>query len=128
MPTCGDNISDAELEVMKVVWKHKAPTTYATIRVSLSESKGWDPSTIRTLVKRLVEKNVLIQTKRDVYYYTPAIEEDAFMKDRTEDFLRKVYNGDAKHLIATMLGHDFVTGEELRAIQEFWSLGREENE
>lgn len=123
-----EKISDAELEVLKVVWTKKAPSTYAEIRTALGGENGWDSSTIRTLIRRLVEKGVLLQDKKDVYYYTPKIAEAEFIKARTKEFLRKVYGGDAKHLISIMLGPDVLSPDELEEVKEFWKRGRDGNE
>lgn len=118
-------ISDSELEIMKVIWSKHAPVTYTEIRNVLGGEDGWDSSTIRTLTRRLVDKGALMQEKKDVYYYTPTVSEADFMTVRTKDFLNKVYGGNAKNLISTMLGHDFITQDELNEIQQFWKQGRE---
>lgn len=123
-----EKISDAELEVMKVVWAKNAPTTYTEVRAVLGGENRWDTSTIRTLIRRLVEKDVLLQEKKDVYYYTPTISEMEFIKGRTKEFLHKVYGGDAKHLISTMLSPDILTPDELEDVREFWKKGRSTNE
>lgn len=116
------------LEIMKVVWAKNAPTTYAEVRAALGGEDGWDSSTIRTLIRRLVEKGVLLQEKKDVYCYTPTISEMEFIKVRTKKFLHKVYGGDAKHLISTMLSPDVLTPDGLEDVREFWKRGRNINE
>lgn len=123
-----EKISDSELQVMKVIWSKKAPATYAEIRTVLGGEDGWDTSTIRTLIRRLVDKGVLQQEKKDVYYYTATISEAEFTAVRTKDFLHKIYGGNAKNLISTMLGHEFVTQDELDEVREFWEQGRKKNE
>jgi len=119
-----EKISDAELEVMKVIWAKNAPTTYAQVRAVLGGMGGWDTSTIRTLIRRLVEKGVLLQEKKDVYYYTANISETEFINARTKEFLHKVYGGNAKHLISTMLSPDVLSPDELEDVREFWKKGR----
>lgn len=123
-----EKISDAELEVIKVIWSKKSPTTYAELRAVLGGEDGWDTSTIRTLIRRLVEKGILLQEKKDVYYYTPMISETEFVKTRTKEFLHKVYGGDIKHLISTMLSPDVLTPEELKDVREFWEKGKKIDE
>ena len=123
-----EKISDAELEILKVVWTKKAPSTYSEIRTALGGENGWDSSTIRTLIRRLVEKGVLLQEKKEVYYYVPTIAEAEFIKVRTKEFLHKVYGGDAKHLISTMLSPDVLSPDELDDVKEFWKRGRDGNE
>ena len=48
-------ISEAEFEVMKIVWKH-APINTNEITEKLLQSTNWSPKTIQTLIKRLVTK------------------------------------------------------------------------
>ena len=50
-------ISEAEYEVMKIVWKH-APINTNEITEKLLQSTSWSPKTIQTLIKRLVTKGV----------------------------------------------------------------------
>ncbi|MEE1257257.1 MAG: BlaI/MecI/CopY family transcriptional regulator, partial [Lachnospiraceae bacterium] len=56
-------ISEAEYEVMKIVWKH-APINTNEITEKLLQSTSWSPKTIQTLIKRLVTKGVLTYEKQ----------------------------------------------------------------
>ena len=51
-------ISEAEFEVMKIIWKH-APISTNEITEKLTQTTKWSPKTIQTLIKRLVTKGVL---------------------------------------------------------------------
>jgi len=51
-------ISEAEFEVMKIVWKH-APIITNEITDCLVQTTDWSPKTIQTLIKRLVTKGAL---------------------------------------------------------------------
>ncbi|MEJ9132311.1 BlaI/MecI/CopY family transcriptional regulator, partial [Bacillus thuringiensis] len=46
-------ISEAELEVMKVLWS-KSPQTANEVIEELEKNMDWKPKTIRTLINRLV--------------------------------------------------------------------------
>ena len=72
MPREDNSISASELEVMRVLWAAGEPLSIAEIRESLADT-GWEASTIKTLVARLVKKGELVQSKRGVYYYSPAV-------------------------------------------------------
>ena len=64
-------ISEAEYEVMKIVWKH-APINTNEITEKLLQSTSWSPKTIQTLIKHLVTKGVLTYEKQSrVFVYTP---------------------------------------------------------
>ena len=123
-----EKISDAELEVLKNIWSYGTPTTSAQLRSVLGGEDGWDSSTIRTLLRRLVEKGVLTQEKKDVYYYSPTITEAEVMKEKTKTFLHKVYGGNAKGLIAAMLSPDFLTSDDMEEVKNFWKKGRSKHE
>ncbi|MBP2025806.1 CopY/TcrY family copper transport repressor [Peptoniphilus stercorisuis] len=56
------NISNAELDIMKVIWSYKNTTSRDVINI-LSETNSWKPTTIKTMLARLVDKNVLIVKK-----------------------------------------------------------------
>ena len=67
-------ISEAEFEVMKIVWKH-APISTNEITDKLLQTTSWSPKTIQTLIKRLVTKGVLTYEKQSrVFVYTPSRE------------------------------------------------------
>lgn len=64
-------ISEAEFEVMKIVWKY-APISTNEITEKLLQTTSWSPKTIQTLIKRLVTKGVLTYEKQSrVFVYTP---------------------------------------------------------
>ena len=52
------HITDAEWEVMRVVWANDRVTSKKVISV-LEEKMDWTQSTIKTILGRLVEKGVL---------------------------------------------------------------------
>ena len=67
-------ISEAEFEVMKVIWKH-APISTNEITEKLTQTTKWSPKTIQTLIKRLVTKGALSYEKQSrVFVYTPLID------------------------------------------------------
>ena len=55
-------ISEAEFEIMKVVWKY-APISTNEITEKLLQTTNWSPKTIQTLIKRLVTKGSLTKSK-----------------------------------------------------------------
>ena len=57
-------ISEAEFEVMKIVWKH-APISTNEITEKLLQTTSWSPKTIQTLIKRLVTKGALTYLEND---------------------------------------------------------------
>ena len=62
-------ISDAELEVLKIIWKKEKVNSLDIINEL--EEFNWNNNTVRTLIKRLLEKEAIevIGQKNKVYYY-----------------------------------------------------------
>ena len=111
-------ISAAELEVMRVLWSAGKPLNITDIRLGL-EGTGWEASTIKTLVARLVKKGELKQEKREVYYYLPTVSREEYGSVEVRRLAEKVYGGGLTKLVASFVeGGEFSESEldELRAI------------
>lgn len=118
-----DKISEAEAEIMRVVWASKSPVTYSHIRTVLTQQKGWESPTINTLVNRLVKKGILTQDKQEVYYYTAVISEKDYMQAKTENFIQKVYGGNVKGLMSALLTNTDMTQEDFEELRSQWKNG-----
>ncbi len=117
--TLADKISDSELEVMKVLWRAGDALPVTEIREELQRTKGWEATTVKTLVSRLVAKGVVQQEKRGVYYYSPLLSEQDYNGWATNDLIRRLYNGSARELVAALVHSEGLTRddiEELRAM------------
>lgn len=83
-------ITEAEWEVMAVVWDRK-PVAASTVFEMLEDRKQWTLATVRTLLRRLVNKSALEQKldgKR--YIYTPLISMAECARLESETFLDRV--------------------------------------
>lgn len=114
-----EKITDSELEVMRVLWEAGDALPITEIRRSLQQRKGWEATTIKTLVQRLCAKGVLEQEKRNVFYYLPLVSEQEYNDWATGDLIRKLYRGSAKELVAALVRSDGLSKsdvDELRAM------------
>lgn len=114
-----DKISDSELEVMKVLWRAPEALPITAIRETLQREKGWEATTVKTLVSRLVAKGAVAQEKRGVFYYSPLISKRAYKRWATDRLIHRLYDGSAQELVAALVRSDGLTAadlEELRAM------------
>lgn len=123
-----DKISEAEAEIMRVIWEYKLPVTYSHIRTVLTQQKEWESPTVNTLVNRLVKKGVLIQDKKEVYYYTAVISEKEYTQAKTKSFIQKVYGGNVKGLMSALLTYEDITQEDLAELRSQWKNGGKQHE
>ena len=114
-----DKISDAELEVMKLLWRADDALPIQVIRTTLQKTSNWEATTIKTMVNRLLQKGVIRQEKRDVFYYSPLVSEEEYNKWATKNLIGKLFDGSAVNFIASLVRTEELTRndiEELRAI------------
>ena len=72
-------ISDAEFEVMDIIWKY-APISTNEITDRLAKTKNWSPKTIYTMLSRLEKKGVIVHEKESrVFVYTPCVKKDDYL-------------------------------------------------
>jgi BlaI family penicillinase repressor len=107
------NISDAEWQVMKVLWD-KSPLTSTEIIDSLKSDTAWSPKTVHTLISRLVKKEALGVNKNLTFNrYFPLVTQEACRKTQTKTFIRKVYDGSLHLLIANFIKDEKLSQEEI---------------
>ena len=117
-----DKISDSELEVMKVLWQAGDALTVTEIRETLQKTRGWEATTVKTLVSRLVTKGVVRQEKRNVFYYTPLLSEQEYNNWATHDLIRRVYHGSARDLVAALVHSEALTQDDIAELRELFKL------
>ena len=94
------HISEAEFEVMKVVWR-LAPVSTNEITNALTSTTAWSPKTIQTLIKRLVNKRALSYEKQGrMFVYTPLIEEKEYASQQSRSVLKRFYDGDITAMLS----------------------------
>lgn len=116
-------ISEAEFEVMKVIWKN-APVSTNEITEELTKTTSWKPKTIQTMIKRLVTKGALSYEKQSrVYVYTPLVEENEYIEQKSRSFLNRYYNGDLSALFSSYIEADSLSESEIAALRELLDKG-----
>ena len=87
------SISDAEWDVMKVVWDH-GPLTSGEVVKHLADEKHWKPRTVKTLLSRLVQKGAVASAEREGrVLYSAKVARDALARRETRSFLSRVFDG-----------------------------------
>lgn len=78
-------ISDSEWEIMRVIWT-LGQTTAQEITQILADSMDWKPATIKTLLGRLVKKEVIwTEQEGKKFIYHPAVSEMETVRSATEN-------------------------------------------
>ena len=117
-----EKISDAELEVMKLLWQAGDALPVTEIRERLQRTKGWEATTVKTLVSRLVSKGAVRQEKRNVYYYSPLITEREYNAWATDSLIRRLYNGSARQLVAALVRSEGLTQSDVEELRQMFRV------
>lgn len=118
-------ITDAELEVMRVLWAAGEPLTLAQIKSALAGHNG---DTIKTLLRRLCQKGAVGQEKRDVYYFRPLVSQGVFGQYKTQRLIDKLYAGSARAMVAALVEHDQIRPEEVDELRAMFDALCEKGE
>lgn len=117
--------SDSELELMKVIWDNNGSALYAEITALLA-AKGivWTKNTVITLLSRLIEKKLLKSNKiGHRNRYTAMVSATEYQGMQTESFLDKIYEGNAKGLVTTLIQKELLSAEDYEELKQFWQGG-----
>ena len=96
-------ISEAEWEVMKILWR-RSPRTANDIVDELTRKTPWKRETIRTLINRLVGKKVLkFEKKGRQYHYRPRVSESECIRAETASFVRRFGAGSIEPILAAFV-------------------------
>ncbi|MCI8556791.1 MAG: BlaI/MecI/CopY family transcriptional regulator [Lachnospiraceae bacterium] len=116
-------ISEAEFEVMKVIWKY-APISTNEVTDRLTQTTKWSPKTIQTLIKRLVTKGALSYEKQSrVFVYTPLIEEKEYIGQKSHSFLKRYYNGNIAAMLSAYIEDDKLSESEIASLRSLLLKG-----
>ena len=117
-----DKISDSELEVMKVLWRAEDALPVNVIRETLQKDRGWEPTTVKTLIGRLVAKGAVRQEKRNVFYYSPLIGEEEYNAWATDNLIRKLYHGSARDLVAALIQSEGLSRDDIEELRNMFRV------
>ena len=109
-------ITDAELEVMEVLWQG-GDLTLAQVKEGVTARKGWSGDTVKTLLRRLLEKGAVGQEKRGVYHYRPLVSREELGDYKTRTLIEKLYDGRARDLVAALVEHDQLSGDDIAELK-----------
>ena len=122
MHELAERISDSELEVMKLLWKAEDALSSTEIREELQKTMGWGATTIKTLISRLLGKEVIAQEKRHVFYYRALISEKEYNSWATGRLINRLYRGSAKNLIAALVDSDGLSAEDIEELRAMFKV------
>lgn len=113
-----NKITDAEWEVMRVVWTNKQVTSRHIISV-LEDKMKWKQATIKTLIGRLVDKGFLVtEPMGNKFLYTAKVSEEESVRDVTENMLAHVCSRKVGSTIAELINQALLSHSDIEMLEE----------
>lgn len=122
-------LSDAELEIMKIVWGNQSEVTLFPYIMDALAARGrpCQKNTLIVLLSRLIGKGFLSARKigrRNEY--TTLVSEAEYQTAQTRSFLDKIYEGSVKGLVSNLITGDLMTDEEYEELKKLLERGKEQ--
>lgn len=115
-------VSDSELELMKIVWANGGTALYAHIMEELAKAgRTWQKNTVITLLSRLVDKGLLKTNKLGRRNeYAALVSEADYQAAQAQSLLDKLYAGSAKGLVSTLIQRELLSAQDYEELKAFW--------
>ena len=114
-------LPDAELTIMKIVWRiNSSDVTSAQITKELEGKKEWAVTTVLNFLSRLVDRGFLsVRRNGKTNIYTPLIDEDMYLKKESKSFLERLHGNSLKSLVASLYEGEAVTKKDLAELSSY---------
>ncbi len=110
-------ISEAEWEVMEVLWR-RSPLTALEVVQQLGHRKEWKDQTIRTMLGRLVRKKaVTFKAEGKIYHYRPMVSREQCVQQASQSFLERIFEGATASMLVHFVKNKPMTAQEMTELE-----------
>jgi len=110
-------ISGAESQIMEALWR-KGPLTPDGIVAEVSESQGWAPGTVKTLITRLLRKKAIEgRREADGYFYRPLVSRSDYVQSESQGLVDRLFGGEVAPLVAHFAEHRALTPRDIQRLK-----------
>ncbi|MBU3177891.1 BlaI/MecI/CopY family transcriptional regulator [Clostridium estertheticum] len=111
-------ISNAEWEIMKIIWNDSEISSTNIIK-ELKDKSEWKPATVKSLINRLLNKNIIGFNKLGYeYLYYPLVSESECIKLESFSFVNRVFNGSIKSMLLTFAQSDVLSELDIKELKD----------
>lgn len=113
-------LPDTELEIMKAIWESGKTLSTSEVKALLERNRPWNVSALQTLLNRLIDRGFLESYKEGKNrFYTPLVEEEAYLAVENKAFLEKVNDRSLTKLVASLYDSKSISEEDLDELAAF---------
>jgi BlaI family transcriptional regulator, penicillinase repressor len=114
----GIEITDAEALIMEVLWE-ESPIASEDIIARVAPGQGWSDGTVRSLLNRLLNKKALaVKREGRRYWYRPLLKREAYLKDQSESFLGRLFDGRLTPFVTHLAEHQKLSRQDIADLRK----------
>lgn len=107
---------ESELKLMELIWEH-APITAKELTLVAEEEIGWNKNTTYTILKKLVQKEVLKREEPN-FVCIPLVTRDQIVKTETEHLLKRLFKGSRSAFVSSFFEKESLSREEVELLKK----------
>lgn len=112
-----ERISDAEHAVMEVLWD-QSPLSAQEVSERVAPSRDWSANTVKTLLGRLLAKNVVAHEEEGRrYLYRPLVQRGDYVEGESRRLMDRLFGGKLTPLVAHLAERDALTAQDIAEIE-----------
>jgi BlaI family penicillinase repressor len=113
-----ERISEAEHEVMEVLWDEAGPLTAAEVAERAGPKRGWSVHTVKTLLSRLLAKGAIAhEAEGRRFLYRPVIARDDYAARESKKLVDRLFGGRVTPLVAHLAERQELSAEDIAEIE-----------
>lgn len=113
-------LSDAEFEIMQVLWRNSGPMTSNQLLDEMGNTRNWKLASLMTVLARMVEKGaVYCDRSTRTNYYTALVSEEDYKITEGTTFLNRLFNKSAKDFIASLYQGKQMSEKDIQELREY---------
>jgi BlaI family penicillinase repressor len=117
MATKGHELTEAEWDIIRVVWEHE-PCAAPAVQEELAARKKWTYSTVKTLMDRMVAKGLLTtQRLRNLILYRSAISQADARRTELMRTMQRAFGGAFTPMMQFMLDSNALSARDLHELE-----------
>lgn len=110
-------ISEAELEVMEVLWR-EAPLGAAEIARRVPAERGWSLATVKTLLSRLAAKRAIAHSREARrFLYSPLLAREDYVAGESRRLVERLFGGRVVPLVAHLAEREALSDDDIAEIE-----------
>jgi BlaI family transcriptional regulator, penicillinase repressor len=118
-------LGKVQLEIMRILWR-RGRATAREITEEMCQTRRAAHSTVQTLLRQLQAKGAVTYDVEDrTFIYRPLYQQSEVAETATRDLLARLFNGSVYSLMAHLLKHEEISGEDLARLRELIDKGSE---